>query len=157
MSIQPATINRSAALETARSLIGHAYISSPVHADCFNGWTLIARCFGGRPPMFAPGWGPRDRWMAMGAFFGRGMKLTTLAAAEPGDVLVFDMGRDGFHAAVLSETSGPEPKMISCQLGKACTQNWIGRFWTDRLVGVFTYADAAVPAVNDNVEIGEAA
>ena len=157
MSIHPANIDRCAALETARSLIGHAYVSSPVQADCFNGWTFIAKCFGGRAPSFVPGWGPRDRWMAMGQFFNRGMKLTTLAAAQPGDVLVFDMGRDGHHAGVVSETGGAEPKMISCQFGKAASQCWLGRSWTDRVVGVFTYADAAVPASNDNAQVEEAA
>ena len=146
MSIQPATISRSSALETARSLIGQPFISSPVQADCFNGWTLIARCLGGRPPVFSPGWGPRDRWMAMSAFFSRGMKLTTLASAQPGDVLVFNMGHDGYHAAILSEVGGTEPKMISCQLGKACCATWVGKYWTDRLVAVFTPVASAAEA-----------
>lgn len=138
MSTQPAALDRPAALETARSLIGHAYVSSPVQADCFNGWTFIAQCFGGRAPSFLPGWGPRDRWMAMGQFFNRGMKLTTIEKAQPGDVLVFDMGHDGHHAGVVSEVGGPEAKMISCQLGKAASQTWLGKYWTDRLVAVFT-------------------
>ncbi len=146
MSIQPNSISGAAALETARSLINHPYVSSPVQADCFNGWTLIAQCFGGRPPVFQPGWGPRDRWMAMGAFFGRGMKLTTIEKAQPGDVLVFNMGRDGHHAGIVSEVGGPEAKMISCQLGKAASQTWLGKYWTDRLVAVFTPVASATAA-----------
>lgn len=156
MSIQPATTTRSAVLETARSLIGTAYASTQHAETSFNGWTLIARCLGGRALTFAPGWGPRERSIALNTFLGRGMAQITLAQAKPGDVLVFNMGRDGFHTGVLSDITGPEPKMISCQLGRAVSESWVGKFWTDKLVGVFTTAPRASVA-NDNALTNEAA
>lgn len=156
MSLKTATINRSAVLETARSLIGTAYASTQDAETSFNGWTLIARCFGGRALIFSAGWGPRERSIALNTFLGRGMAPITLAQAKPGDVLVFNMGRDGFHAGVLSDVSGPEPKMISCQQGRAVSESWVGKFWTDKLVGVFTTAPRASTA-NDNITNKEAA
>jgi hypothetical protein len=156
MSIQPATATRSAVLETARSLIGTAYASAQDAETSFNGWTMIARCLGSRALTFAPGWGPRERSIALNTFLGRGMAPIALAQAKPGDVLVFNMGRDGFHAGVLSDINGPEPKMISCQLGRAVSESWVGKFWTDKLVGVFTTAPRALTA-NDNALTNEAA
>ncbi|MCC4295824.1 C40 family peptidase [Brevundimonas aurantiaca] len=156
MSIQPARITRQTALEAARALIGTTYASTQDAETSFNGWTLIARCFGGKALTFAPGWGPRERSIALNTFLGRGMAPITLAQAKPGDVLVFNMGRDGFHAAILSDVSGPEPKMISCQHGRAVSESWVGKFWTDKLVGVFTTAPRASTA-NDNALTNEAA
>lgn len=156
MSLKTATTNRSAVLETARALIGTAYASTQDAETSFNGWTLIARCLGGRALTFAPGWGPRERSIALNTFLGRGMAPITLAQAKPGDVLVFNMGPDGFHAAVLSDITGPEPKMISCQQGRAVSESWVGKFWTDKLVGVFTTAPRPANA-NDNAVIEEAA
>jgi hypothetical protein len=156
MSFKTAANIRSAVLETARALIGTAYASTQDAETSFNGWTLIARCFGGKALTFAPGWGPRERSIALNTFLGRGMAPIALAQAKPGDVLVFNMGRDGFHAAVLSDITGPEPKMISCQQGRAVSESWVGKFWTDKLVGVFTTAPRPANA-NDNAVIEEAA
>jgi hypothetical protein len=156
MSLTTDRVTRQTALETARALIGTTYASTQDAETSFNGWTLIARCFGGKALTFAPGWGPRERSIALNTFLGRGMAPITLAQAKPGDVLVFNMGRDGFHAGVLSDITGPEPKMISCQQGRAVTESWVGKFWTDKLVGVFTTAPRASVA-NDNALTNKAA
>lgn len=156
MSLKTDRVTRQTALETAHALIGTTYASTQDAETSFNGWTLIARCFGGKALTFAPGWGPRERSIALNTFLGRGMAPITLAQAKPGDVLVFNMGRDGFHAAVLSDITGPEPKMISCQHGRAVSESWVGKFWTDKLVGVFTTAPRASTA-NDNLTNKEAA
>ena len=156
MSLKTDRVTRQTALETAHALIGTTYASTQDAETSFNGWTLIARCFGGKALTFAPGWGPRERSIALNTFLGRGMAPITLAQAKPGDVLVFNMGRDGFHAGVLSDITGPEPKMISCQQGRAVTESWVGKFWTDKLVDVFTTAPRASVA-NDNALTNKAA
>jgi hypothetical protein len=89
MSLTTDRVTRQTALETARALIGTTYASTQDAETSFNGWTLIARCFGGKALTFAPGWGPRERSIALNTFLGRGMAPITLAQAKPGDVLAF--------------------------------------------------------------------
>ena len=136
----------AAAKPAPKALIrARGMISTPYSAG-FNGWVLAARCYGGKAPTFEPGWGPKDRSEAEAFFTSRGMVRIPQHAAEPGDALLFDMGADGHHVAVMEEVTGPEPRMISCQWGKAACPSWMGPYWTARLVGVFTQGEER-PAV----------
>lgn len=128
------------ALIRARGLISTPFVSGPGRVG-FNGWVLAARCYGGKAPTFAPGWGPRDRAEAEAFFTSRGMVRIPDWAAEPGDALLFDMGADGHHVAVMADITGPEPRMISCQWARAAGQSWMGAMWRARLVGVFACGD----------------
>lgn len=61
--------------------------------------------------------------------------------ARPGDVLLFRMapGSAIKHCAILSESGGPEPRMIHAYWGRAVVESWIGPWWRRRLVAAFTW------------------
>lgn len=79
--------------------------------------------------------------------------------AAPGDLLLFqgDGFTDGAHVAILSSAGGelswamlpgksrPEPKMIHAFTARSVVESWCGKFWMDRLIGVFSFDAPGAP------------
>lgn len=66
-----------------------------------------------------------------------------VAAARPGDVLLFRMAPDASvkHCAILSACDGAEGRMIHAYWGRAVVESWIGPWWRRRLAAAFTWPD----------------
>ena len=62
-------------------------------------------------------------------------------AADVGDVVLFRMapGCPAKHCAILSDLSGPEPRMIHAYWGRAVVESWMGTWWRRRLVAAFRW------------------
>lgn len=67
-----------------------------------------------------------------------------VATAQAGDVLLFRMapGCPVKHCAILSDTGGPEPRMIHAYWGRAVVESWMGAWWRRRLVAAFGWPGA---------------
>ena len=65
-----------------------------------------------------------------------------VAAAEPGDVLVFRMSPDAAakHCALMSEAGEPG-KIIHAYWGRAVVDSWLGECWRRRLVAAFAFPE----------------
>lgn len=61
--------------------------------------------------------------------------------AVAGDVVLFRMqeGCPAKHCAILSETTGAEPRMIHAYWGRAVVESWMGSWWRQRLVAAFRW------------------
>ena len=97
---------------------------------------------------------PEDR--ARMAFTQWGLTEVRLRHASPGDVLLFSMG-EGVHPAIMSAPGGdyswamlprkrlPEAKVIHAFYARSVVESWLGKFWSDRLIGAFSF-DSGSPA-----------
>ena len=66
-------------------------------------------------------------------------------AARPGDVLLFRMapGAAVKHCAILSDTSGPERRMIHAYWARVVIESWVGPWWKRRLAAAFRWPPMA--------------
>lgn len=58
-----------------------------------------------------------------------------------GDVLLFRMSPGAMvkHCAILSDTTGAEPRIIHAYWGRAVVESWMGPWWKRRLAAVFRW------------------
>lgn len=74
--------------------------------------------------------------------------------ASPGDVLLFSMGKWGVHPAIMSAPGGdyswsmlprkslPEAMMVHGYYARSVVESWLGKWWSDRLIGAFSFDTA---------------
>ena len=62
-----------------------------------------------------------------------------------GDVLLFRMSPGAMvkHCAILSDTTGAEPRIIHAYWGRAVVESWMGPWWRRRLAAVFAWPEQA--------------
>jgi len=135
-------------VRVARSWIGTPYRHQAsvkgVGADCLGLVRGIWREVVGPEPAVVPPYSPD--WAEVG---GAETLLEAARAwlvevhpaqARVGDVLLFRMSRGApvKHCGVLSAV-GPTRKMIHAYWGRAVVESWMGRFWEERLAGVFRW------------------
>jgi NlpC/P60 family putative phage cell wall peptidase len=135
------------AAEVARTWLGTPYRHQASlrgeGADCLGLVRGVWRELVGREPEPAPTY--QADWAEVGgeetllAAARRWLKEKPVADAAVGDVLMFRMaaGCPVKHCAILSDTAGPEPRMIHAYWGRAVVESWIGKWWRGRLVAVF--------------------
>jgi NlpC/P60 family putative phage cell wall peptidase len=91
------------------------------------------------PPPYRPDWAELGGRELLHEALGRWLTPLDLAAARPGDVLLFRMAQGGpaKHCAILS---APD-RMIHAYWGRACVESWLGRWWRERRVAAFRYPE----------------
>lgn len=132
-----------ALLERAASLLGSTYRHHGAYpGDGFDAWGFARFVVGsvtGRRDLIDPigraGWGVSSETDARAALKHWGLVETP--DAQPGDLLMFRI-EERLHIAFLSSTRGPEWKIIGTGCATAVRENWMGKWWTDKLVTVFT-------------------
>ena len=64
-----------------------------------------------------------------------------VAQARAGDVLLFRMSAEAAvkHCAILSDVSGPEPRIIHAYWGRTVVETWMGVWWTRRVAAAFRW------------------
>ena len=144
--ISPADI-----VTAARGWVGTPYVHQAsargAGCDCLGLVRGVWRdLYGGEPevpPPYTPDW--NERHFAKGqepllAAAKRNLIAREGFAIAPGDVLVFRVIADGpaKHCGIAS----PETRFIHAYAGRAVTESWLGRWWRERLVGVFVFPGA---------------
>lgn len=91
------------------------------------------------PPIYQADWAEVGGDETLLAAARRWLTEKPVMEAAVGDVLMFRMaaGCPVKHCAILSDTAGPEPRMIHAYWGRAVVESWMGAWWRRRLVAVF--------------------
>jgi NlpC/P60 family putative phage cell wall peptidase len=91
------------------------------------------------PPPYRPDWAELGGRELLREALERRLIRLDLAAARPGDVLLFRMapGVPAKHCAIASANE----RMIHAYWGRACVESWLGRWWRERLAGAFRFPD----------------
>lgn len=143
---------RAAAVAAARGWLGTPYRHQASvkgqGADCLGLVRGVWRALYGTEPEAAPPY--NADWAEVGGeetlLAAARRRLVEIPAGEaaPGDVLLFRMSPEApaKHCAVLSDTAGPEPRMIHAYWGRSVVESWMGPWWRRRLVAAFTWPDA---------------
>ncbi|MBA4331886.1 peptidase P60 [Brevundimonas mediterranea] len=152
---------RAAAVAVARAWLGtpyrHQASMKGVGADCLGLVRGVWReVVGAEPeglPAYSPDWAETGGRETLLAAAGRWLTPVPVEAMRTGDVLLFRMspgaavklrmspGAAVKHCAILSDTGGPEPRMIHAYWGRAVVESWMGMWWRRRLAAVFRFPD----------------
>lgn len=114
-------------------------------ADCLGLVRGVWReVVGGEPeavPAYSPDWAEVDGRETLLEGAGRWMRPRDPAETRAGDVVLFRMSQGAAvkHCAILSDTAGPEPRMIHAYWGRAVVESWMGPWWRHRLVAAFAF------------------
>lgn len=133
----------------------HQASEKDVGADCLGLVRGLWREGFGREPQGVPAYGPD--WAERG---GEEMLLEAArrwlverpgGQMQVGDVLLFRMeeGAVAKHCGVLTDVSGPEPRMVHAYWARAVVESWMGNWWQRRLVAAFGWPDDARGIVDD--------
>lgn len=140
---------RQQILDEARRWIGTPYLHQASArgqgADCLGlvrgVWRMVMGCEPEPMPPYTPDWNERA-FLKSGAeplldAARRNFCERPREAAEPGDVLVFRVLLDGpaKHCGVLVDGE----RFIHAYAGRAVVESAYGRWWRDRLAGVFSF------------------
>ncbi|MDR6530016.1 NlpC/P60 family putative phage cell wall peptidase [Caulobacter rhizosphaerae] len=138
---------RAAALHEARLWLGTPYQHQAslrgVGCDCLGLVRGVWRALYGSepeiPPPYRPDWAELGGRELLAQALDRRLTRLDLAAARPGDVLLFRMAPDApaKHCAIASA----EDRMIHAYWGRACVESWLGRWWRERLAAVFRFPE----------------
>jgi NlpC/P60 family putative phage cell wall peptidase len=92
-------------------------------------------------PPYAPDWAEAGGEELLLAALRRRLVETAVAAARPGDVLLFRMApaAPAKHCAVLVEGG----RMIHAYWGRSVVESWLGPWWRSRLAFCFSFPGAA--------------
>ena len=133
------------ALTEARQWLGTPYQHQAslrgVGCDCLGlirgVWRALQDAEPETPPPYRPDWAELGGRELLAEALARSLIPLDLAAARPGDVLLFRMAPDApaKHCAILSAAD----RMIHAYWGRACVESWLGRWWRARLVAAFRY------------------
>jgi NlpC/P60 family putative phage cell wall peptidase len=136
---------RAAALTEARLWLGTPYQHQAslrgVGCDCLGlvrgVWRGLYGAEAEAPPPYRPDWAELGGRELLREALERRLIPLDLAAARPGDVLLFRMapGAQAKHCAIRSA----DDRMIHAYWGRACVESWLGRWWRERLVGAFRF------------------
>lgn len=141
----------SAVVEAARGWLGTPYRHQAsvkgVGADCLGLVRGVWREVVGPEPEIMPPYSAD--WAEVGGeetLLGaarRWLVEIPVGSARAGDVLLFRMsaGAPMKHCAILSDTSGPEPRIIHAYWGRAVIESWMGPWWKRRLAAAFRWPD----------------
>jgi NlpC/P60 family putative phage cell wall peptidase len=96
------------------------------------------------PPPYRPDWAEVCTTEPMLEAARRHLIEIPLAAARPGDVLLFRISPSAAvkHAAILSAAptaADPHPRMIHAYWGRAVVESWLGPWWRRRLAAGFGF------------------
>jgi NlpC/P60 family putative phage cell wall peptidase len=135
------------ALAEARLWLGTPYQHQAslrgVGCDCLGLVRGVWRALHGAepeaPPPYRPDWAELGGGERLAEALERRLVRLDLAAARPGDVLLFRMapGAPAKHCAIASA----DGRMIHAYWGRACVESWLGGWWRERLVAAFRYPD----------------
>ena len=135
------------ALQEARLWLGTPYQHQAslrgVGCDCLGLVRGVWRALHGAepeaPPPYRPDWAELGGRELLREALERRLIPLDLAAARPGDVLLFRMAPDApaKHCAIASA----DDRMIHAYWGRACVESWLGRWWRERLVAAFRFPD----------------
>jgi NlpC/P60 family putative phage cell wall peptidase len=141
------TLTSTAALQEARLWLNTPYQHQAslrgVGCDCLGLVRGVWRALHGpepeTPPPYRPDWAELGGRELLREALERRLIPLTLAAARPGDVLLFRMapGVPAKHCAIASANE----RMIHAYWGRACVESWLGRWWRERLAGAFRFPD----------------
>jgi NlpC/P60 family putative phage cell wall peptidase len=149
-------ISRAVIVETARSWIGtpyqHQASRKGVGCDCLGLIRGVWRDLHGEepeaPPPYRPDWAESGSREVLLEAARRHLVEIPLAAARPGDVLLFRMSPEAClkHCAIVSapRAGDPQPRMIHAYWGRAVVESWLGPWWRWRLAHAFFF-----PGVRD--------
>jgi NlpC/P60 family putative phage cell wall peptidase len=139
----------SGAIAAARSWLGTPYRHQASlkgeGADCLGLVRGVWREIMGPEPENLPPYSPDWAELAGGEILmeaaRRWLVEIEVAAARPGDVLLFRMspGAPMKHCAILSAEGPPEPRIIHAYWGRAVVESWMGPWWRRRLAAAFTW------------------
>lgn len=142
-------ISRTAILAEAREWIGtpyqHQASAKGAGCDCLGlvrgVWRAI---YGAEPevaPAYTPDWAERHGAETLRAAARRHLVETPIAAAQPGDVLLFRMhaASPAKHAAILAE----EERIIHAYWGRAVVSSHFAPWWRGRCAAAFSFPDIA--------------
>lgn len=140
---------RSAVVAAAREWLGTPYRHQASlkgeGADCLGLIRGVWReLIGSEPeplPPYRPDWAEVGGEETLLAAARRWLIEIPVARAARGDVVLFRMapGCPAKHCAILSETTGAEPRMIHAYWGRAVVESWMGPWWRARLVAAFRW------------------
>lgn len=142
-------ISRAAVLAEARDWIGtpyrHQASAKGAGCDCLGLVRGVWRAmYGVEPemaPAYTPDWAERAGAETLLDAARRHLVETPLAAAQPGDVLLFRMDRasPAKHAALLDE----EERLIHAYWGRAVVRSRFAPWWRDRAAAAFAFPGVA--------------
>lgn len=140
-------MSRHAVLAEAREWIGTPYQHQAslkgVGCDCLGlvrgVWRAI---YGPEPeasPAYTPDWAERHGAETLLVAAKRNLIEAPIAAAQPGDVLLFRMASScpAKHAAILDE----EDRLIHAYWGRAVVRSRLAPWWRARLAAAFSFPD----------------
>jgi len=92
-------------------------------------------------PPYRPDWAEVGGEETLLAAARRWLQEIPVQAAHEGDVVLFRMapGCPAKHCAILSEMTGPEPRMVHAYWGRTVVESWMGNWWRRRLVAAFRW------------------
>ena len=92
-------------------------------------------------PAYRPDWAEVGGEETLLAAARRWLTEIPVATMGVGDVVLFRMapGCPVKHCAILSDTSGADPKMIHAYWGRSVVESWMGSWWRQRLVAAFSW------------------
>ncbi len=142
-------IAREAILAEARAWIGtpyqHQQSAKGAGCDCLGLIRGVWRAlYGAEPevaPPYTPDWAEREGAETLLITARRHLRERAIAAAEPGDVLLFRMeaGALAKHAAILDEGG----VLIHAYWGRAVLRSRFGAWWRARCAGAFAFPGVA--------------
>jgi NlpC/P60 family putative phage cell wall peptidase len=135
------------ALAEARQWLGTPYQHQAslrgVGCDCLGlvrgVWRALYGAEPEAPPPYRPDWAELGGRELLAEALERRLIPLDLAAARPGDVLLFRMAPDApaKHCAIRSA----HDRMIHAYWGRACVESWLGRWWDQRLVAAYRFPE----------------
>lgn len=141
-----------AAVTAARGWLGTPYRHQASvkgeGADCLGlirgVWRELVGAEPESPPPYRPDWAEVGGEETLLMEARRWLTEIPVARAAVGDVVLFRMapGCPAKHCAILSDTGGPEPRMIHAYWGRAVVESWMGAWWRRRLVAAFSWPGA---------------
>lgn len=92
-------------------------------------------------PPYRPDWAEVGGEETLLAAARRWLQEIPVQAADEGDVVLFRMapGCPAKHCAILSDMTGPEPRMVHAYWGRTVVESWMGNWWRRRLVAAFRW------------------
>ncbi|WP_370265617.1 NlpC/P60 family protein [Hyphomonas sp.] len=140
---------RTAALAAARGWLGTPYRHQASlkgqGADCLGLVRGVWReVIGPEPetlPPYSPDWAEAGGAETLRDAARRWLVEIEVAAAQPGDVLLFRMRADVpiKHCGILSATGEPGPRLIHAYWGRSVIESWMGDWWLRRRAAAFTW------------------
>ena len=139
----------SAVVEAARGWLGTPYRHQAsvrgVGADCLGlvrgVWREVVGAEPETTPPYSSDWAEVGGEETLLGAARRWLVEIPVGAAQVGDVLLFRMsaGAPMKHCAILSDATGPEPRIIHAYWGRSVIESWMGPWWKRRMAAAFRW------------------